>query len=83
MDPYVKISFLNRNKNYQTKVHHSGGKTPIWNKKLVVKVNDVKDSVLFTVMDSNMIKDEIIGIFSMTIDKESLSKAKRDLPLMN
>ena len=31
MDPYVKISFRNRNKNYQTKVHSAGGKTPIWN----------------------------------------------------
>lgn len=79
IDPYVKISF--KGKDYKTKVSKNGGKEHVWNKYLIAKINDIKESVFFTVMDSNMFRDEIIGIYCMKIDKKSISKEFKDLTL--
>ena len=34
-------------------------------------------------MDCNTFRDEIIGIYCMKVDKKSLAKENRDLPLMH
>jgi len=59
-DPYCRVKCGHR--QFKTKTHDNGGRTPHWNEKFVFNVIDAQlEQIEIEIMDSNFVDDDYIG----------------------
>lgn len=76
MDPFVVITYLGR--DYQTKVHESGGKTPIWNHSFDIQLGSINDDIQMKVKDDDMIGSKMIGEANLKASSLCINNGVRD-----
>lgn len=65
MDPYVV--FKTRDQVFKTKVHNSGGKTPVWNQTFEIDVKYIGDELNLTVFDEDVTTSDTVGSSNMKL----------------
>lgn len=75
-DPYVKITYLGT--KYKTRVHESGGKTPVWNQAFDINIGSISDDIHFEVKDNDTIGATVIGTATIKASSLCFNNGVRD-----
>ena len=65
MSPYLTIAF--NGKKYKTKVHDSGGKTPVWNNTFTLEVTNPSEELILRCWDQDLTTSDAVGFVKIKL----------------
>lgn len=65
MSPYVTLSF--NGKKYKTKVHNSGGKSPVWGDEFTLEITNATEELVLRTWDQDLTTSDAVGFVKIKI----------------